>query len=200
MSSPPSRRAVLATATLVAVAAGLVALFGQRWLQAPPPDTVTIGAPFALTASDGRTVTDADYRGRYMLVTFGFTHCPDVCPTTLAAVATALDRLGDKADRVQPILITVDPERDTPAVLAAYVQAFHPRLIGLTGGTAEIEALVAAYRVYAEKAAPDATGDYQVDHTAAVFLMDPDGRFLTLFSSTLDAEALAAGLNQYVDG
>lgn len=196
----PSRRTAIAAAVLVAIAAALVATNAGRWLvEAPLPGDAAVGGAFALTAHDGRRVTDQDLRGRYLLVYFGFTLCPDACPTALTTVAEALDQLGEEANKVQPILITVDPERDTPAVLAAYVAPFHPRLLGLTGSIAEIAAVASAYKVYAAKGEAEADGGYLVDHSTGLFLMNPAGRFLTLFSATIDSEALAAGLGQYVD-
>jgi cytochrome oxidase Cu insertion factor (SCO1/SenC/PrrC family) len=111
-----------------------------------------IGGPFSLTDQTGRPVTDADYRGRYMLIYFGFTFCPDVCPTELQVMATALDQLGRQADEVQPIFITIDPERDTPSQLAGYVSQFHPRMAGLTGTPEQIASVARAYRVYYAKA------------------------------------------------
>jgi protein SCO1/2 len=197
----PNRLVALVVAVaLVGIAVALVVTNAGRWITtAPPPGDATIGGAFTLTAQDGSRVTDQDFRGRYRLVYFGYTSCPDACPTALATVAEALDRLGEEALKVQPILITVDPERDTPAVLAEYVKAFHPRLIGLTGTVEEIAGVAKAYKVYFAKAAPDADGGYDVDHSTGLFLMDPEGRFLTLFSATIDSEALAAGLAQYVE-
>jgi protein SCO1/2 len=197
----PSRRVVaLAAAGLLAlIAVALVATNLDRWLAAPPPGDAAVGGPFALTANDGRQLTDADFRGRYMLIYFGFTYCPDACPTALATMAAALDRLGEKGEDIQPILITVDPERDTPEVLRDYVAAFHSRLIGLTGTPEAIADVLAAYKVYGAKGESDASGGYLVDHSSALFLMDPEGRFLTLFSGQTDVEALVAGLEQYVD-
>ena len=154
-----------------------------------------IGGPFTLTDHTGKRVTDQDFRGRSMLVLFGFTFCPDVCPSALQVMSAALDRLGPKADRFVPILITVDPERDTPVQLASYVQSFHPRLVGLTGTPAEIDAVVKAYRVYVRKVAdPKSSAGYSIDHTSLIYVMGPDGAYVTHFAHTTNADAMAERL------
>jgi cytochrome oxidase Cu insertion factor (SCO1/SenC/PrrC family) len=154
-----------------------------------------IGGPFALTDHTGKRVTDQDFRGRYTLVLFGFTFCPDICPSALQVMSAALDRLGPKADRFVPILITVDPERDTPMQLASYVQSFHSRLVGLTGTPAEIEAVVKAYRVYVRKVAdPKSTAGYSIDHTSRIYVMGPDGAYVTHFAHTTNADVMAERL------
>ena len=154
-----------------------------------------IGGPFTLTDQTGKRVTDQDFRGRYTLVLFGFTFCPDVCPSALQVVSAALDRLGPKAERFVPILITVDPERDTPMQLASYVQSFHPRLVGLTGTPAEIDAAVKAYRVYVRKVAdPKSSAGYNIDHTSLIYLMGPDGAYVTHFAHTTNADVMAERL------
>jgi cytochrome oxidase Cu insertion factor (SCO1/SenC/PrrC family) len=154
-----------------------------------------IGGPFTLTDHTGERVTNQDFRGRSMLVLFGFTFCPDVCPSALQVMSAALDRLGPKADRFVPILITVDPERDTPVQLASYVQSFHPRLVGLTGTPAEIDAVVKAYRVYVRKVAdPKSSAGYSIDHTSLIYVMGPDGAYVTHFAHTTNADAMAERL------
>jgi protein SCO1/2 len=194
-----SRRGAYGLAALALVA--LVGWQAWRWFGADSPagEAVVIGGPFALTASDGRRVTDQDFRGRWILIYFGFTFCPDACPTELAVMAAALDTLGDDAADVQPMLITLDPERDTVEVLRDYVAAFHPRLIGLTGTLAEIQAVASAYRVFFQKTEPDANGDYLVDHSSVVYLMDPDGNYVTVFGRDVDAVAMAEGLKHYLN-
>jgi cytochrome oxidase Cu insertion factor (SCO1/SenC/PrrC family) len=148
-----------------------------------------VGGPFALTDQTGRERTDRDFRGRLMLVYFGFTYCPDVCPTDLQAIALALDKLGTDADSVQPIFITVDPERDTAAHLADYVPLFHPRLIGLTGSADAIRKAADAYKVYYARV-PLKDGDYTVDHTAYIYLMDRDGNYLGFFPPGTSADRM----------
>ena len=138
-----------------------------------------VGGPFTLVSGDGHTVTDRDFRGKYLLVYFGYTYCPDVCPTTLNAVAGALDKLGTTADRLQPLFITVDPRRDTPEVIKQYTAAFSPRLLGLTGTPAEIAAVAKEYHVYyAEDRTGPGPNDYSMDHSSILYLMGPDGRFI----------------------
>jgi protein SCO1/2 len=154
-----------------------------------------IGGPFTLTDHTGKRVTDQDYRGRTMLVFFGFTFCPDICPSALQVVSAALDKLGPRADRFVPLFISVDPERDTPAQLASYVGSFHPRLVGLTGTPAEIEAVVKAYRVYVKKVSdPKSSAGYTIDHTSLVYVMGPDGAYRTHFAHTTNADAMAERL------
>ena len=139
----------------------------------------TVGGPFTLVSGDGHTVTDRDFRGKYLLVYFGYTYCPDVCPTTLNAVAGALDKLGNTADRLQPLFITVDPRRDTPAVIKQYAAAFSSRLLGLTGTPAEIATVAKEYHVYyAEHRTGPGPNDYSMDHSSILYLMGPDGRFI----------------------
>ena len=148
-----------------------------------------VGGPFALTDQAGHERTDTEFRGRLMLVYFGFTYCPDVCPTDLQAIGLALDRLGRDGDQVQPIFITVDPERDTAAHLADYVPMFHPRLIGLTGSADAIRKVADAYKVYYARVPQDA-GDYTVDHTAYIYLMDRDGNYLGFFPPGTSADRM----------
>jgi len=154
-----------------------------------------IGGPFALTDHTGKRITDRDFRGKSLIVYFGYTFCPDVCPAGLQVIAAALDKLGPKAERVQPLFITLDPERDTPAQLAAYVPSFHPRLIGLTGTPAEIAAVAKAYRVYFKRVDdPKSTAGYSIDHSAIIYLMGPDGAFVAHFTPTTGADAMAERL------
>ncbi len=154
-----------------------------------------IGGPFSLTDHTGKRVTDQDFRGRFMLVFFGFTFCPDACPSGLQVIAAALDKLGPKAKSVTPILITLDPERDTPAQLASYVKSFHPRLVGLTGTQAEIDAVAKAYRVYAKKVPdPKSTAGYTIDHSTFIYLMGPDGTYVTHFTHATPVDTMAERL------
>jgi protein SCO1/2 len=155
----------------------------------------TVGGPFSLIDQHGTRVTDKDFRGRLMLVYFGFTFCPDVCPTSLQAMAAAIDMLGTRASEVVPIFITVDPERDTPKALEPYVANFYPRLVGLTGSAAEIEAVARLYRVYFKKVKDEASSaPYTIDHTSIIYLMDRDGRFVTHFTHTTKPDTIAAAI------
>ena len=141
-----------------------------------------VGGPFELTDHTGHAKTDRDFRGQLMLVYFGFTYCPDICPADLQAIGLALDRLGSDAARLQPLFITVDPERDTAAHLAEYVKLFHPRLIGLTGSLDAIRKAADVYKVYFAKVPiGKEANDYTVDHTAFIYLMDRDGNYLGFF-------------------
>jgi len=156
-----------------------------------------VGGPFTLVSGDGHTVTDRDFRGKYLLVYFGYTYCPDVCPTTLNAVADALDKLGSSADRLQPLFITVDPRRDTPAVIQQYTAAFTPRLLGLTGTPAEIAAVAKEYHVYyAEHRTGPGPDDYSMDHSSILYLMGPDGRFIAPIRSDETGAEIAADLDK----
>lgn len=152
------------------------------------------GSRFILTAHDGRTVTDEDFRGQHLLVFFGYTHCPDVCPTSLMTVARALELLGDDAKSVQALFITVDPDRDTRSVLAEYVPYFDSRIIGLTGPKDMIDRVVKGYRAKYAKVPAEADGSYSIDHTASLFHMGPDGEYLGRFPFETSPEDIAAKL------
>lgn len=187
-------------------AVGLVALVCATLAHAagpkPLPFEALFGGPFTLTDHTGQVRHDTDFRGRFMLVSFGYTHCPDICPTTLQLVTEALDLLGQEAARVQPLFITVDPARDTPAMLADYMGAFHSSLVGLTGTEAQVRAAAKVYKVHRRKVVmSDAADDYLVDHGSNIYLMGPDGGFVTLFHfRRADAEAMAATIRKYLAG
>jgi cytochrome oxidase Cu insertion factor (SCO1/SenC/PrrC family) len=150
-----------------------------------------VGGPFELTDHTGRIRTDRDFRGQLMLVYFGFSWCPDICPADLQAIGLALDKLGSDAARVQPLFVTVDPERDTSEHLAEYVKLFHPRLIGLTGNLDAIRKAAEAYKVYFAKVpVGKEAGDYTVDHTAFIYLMDRDGNYLGFFPPGTTADRM----------
>ena len=157
-----------------------------------------IGGPFSLVDGDGHAVTDKTFRGRYLLVYFGYTFCPDVCPTTLNQVAAALDKLGAKAERLQVLFITVDPGRDTPGVVRDYVAAFSPRFVGLTGTPEQIAQVAGEYRVYYAAQKPVGGSGYTVDHSSIVYLMGPDGRFLTPIRADQSGDAMAAEIGKYL--
>ena len=166
---------------------------------AVPGHVAVPGGPFALTDHRGQAMSDRDFRGGLVLIVFGYTYCPDVCPTTLQRVANALDLLGEEAEGVQPLFVTIDPERDTPEVLAGYVAAFHPRLVGLTGTREQIERMARNYRVYHARVDME-EGDYLMDHSAFIYLTGPDGRPLTYFPHDLPPEDMAARLREFLDG
>jgi protein SCO1/2 len=139
-------------------------------------------------------VRDEDFRGKYMLISFGYTYCPDVCPMELQVISAALDRLGEKGKDIQPIFITIDPERDTPQVLAQYMPNFHPGYLGLTGSQEAIDKVAKEYRVYYAKTDNSSGADYLMDHSSIIYLMDKQGTFLKHFSYGTDAKALAAAI------
>ena len=190
-------------AMLGAFLGGLVLVFGAILLitgRSPSPigpAIAAVGGPFHLEDQNGRPVSDEDMKGRPFLVFFGFTHCPDVCPTTLFDISEVLKRLGKDADRTGALFITVDPERDTPAVLKDYLSNFDPHLRGLTGDASAVEAALRAYRVYAKKV-PLSGGDYTMDHTAVVYLMDKDGRFVAPFNLKRTPQAAADDLRRFL--
>jgi protein SCO1/2 len=158
------------------------------------PGSVQIGGPFALVDPAGRTVTQASWPGRWLLIYFGYTYCPDVCPTELQVIATALDALGPLATRVVPLFITIDPERDTGAQMGQYVKLFDDRLIGLTGTPEQIADVARAYRVYyAKVTSKDSTG-YLMDHSAFVYLVGPDGVLRALFRPGISAQDIAGAI------
>jgi cytochrome oxidase Cu insertion factor (SCO1/SenC/PrrC family) len=156
-----------------------------------------IGGPFALTDQNGTRRTDADFRGKIMLVYFGFTYCPDICPTDLQQMGLAVDRLGAAGEQVQPIFISVDPERDTPEHLKDYMPMFHPRFIGLTGDAAAIKDAARAYRVYYAKVELEKS-DYTVDHSAFIYMLGRNGEYLGFFPPGTSADILAGGLRPLV--
>ncbi len=158
-----------------------------------------IGGPFTLIDQTGKQVTDRDLRGRYMLVFFGFTHCPDICPAELQVMSASLDELGAKADAVVPIFVTLDPERDTPEVMADYVKNFGPRFVGLTGSPEAVASAAKAYRVAYSKFQEDKTkSDYSIDHSALIYLMGKDGEYITHFAYGTPAAKMSETLRRYL--
>jgi len=154
-----------------------------------------IGGPFRLVDQNGKTVTDGDLKGKWSLVYFGYTHCPDACPTALNDISIALDELGPKRDAVRPVFITVDPERDTAEVLKAYVTSFDAPIMALTGTPKEIAQAAKGYRVYYAKH-PEAGGDYSMDHSSVIYVMDPEGRFTASFTHENTPEEIAERLKK----
>ena len=157
--------------------------------------SLDIGGPFTLTAPDGRTVTDADFRGRWMLVYFGYTHCPDACPTALNNLANALDMLKQRQHDMAPVFITVDPARDTPEVMGKYVGLFDKQITGLTGTQAQLDTAEHEYRVYAARH-EEKNGGYSMDHSSIIYVMDKAGRFSTFIDGAASAEDIAARLRK----
>jgi protein SCO1/2 len=157
--------------------------------------TASFGGPFRLVDQDGHVRTDRDFRGHFALIYFGYTFCPDVCPTTLARMASALGKLGKQSARITPIFVTIDPARDTPAALKTYLSSFGPNFIGLTGSQTDIARIARAYHVYYEKH-PLPGGAYAMDHSSVIFLVGPDGKFVKFYDDDLGANALAEDLRK----
>ncbi len=195
----------IAATLLLALGAGLLVLLPERLSLSERLDPLVeryggsplIGGPFALQDMNGGSVTQQAGSGRLTLLFFGFTHCPDVCPTALLTVAQALDRLpAEQAERFRPLFVSVDPERDTPEVLRGYVSLFHPAIVGATASPAEIAAMAKLYRAYYAKVDLGA-GDYTVDHSTMLYLLDGEGRNLALFNHQTKAERLAEALSAF---
>jgi protein SCO1/2 len=194
----PSNKTVYAIIGLL-VAVMLLAAGGYLFLSGSQPAALAVGGPFSLIDGDGHPVTDQTYRGKFMLVYFGYTYCPDVCPTTLSAVADAMDKLGAKADKIQPLFITVDPKRDKPDVVKQYAAAFGTRIIGLTGSPEQIAAAAKAYRVYyAEHRTGTGPDDYSMDHSSVLYLMGPDGHFIEPLRADQSGPEMAAALTKLI--
>jgi cytochrome oxidase Cu insertion factor (SCO1/SenC/PrrC family) len=198
MVSAQLRRLILVAAGL-AIALALVISAASLYRQLSERDSglqATIGGPFELVSSTGERVSDTRFRGHHMLVYFGYTFCPDVCPTELATMSQALDLLGDSAQEVQPVFITIDPARDTPAVLADYRQHFNPALTMLTGSEQEIAAVAKAYKVYYARAGDPGDESYLMDHSSFVYLMDRDGHYVTHFGPDVGPEEMAKRIGE----
>ncbi len=193
-----SRILVMAAAFLASLALcfGVVLILAGRLSSPVAQQIASIGGPFKLVDQNGQVMTDQDLKGHPFLVFFGFTHCPDVCPTTLFQVSEILRALGPDADRTRALFITVDPERDTPAAMKDYLSSFDPHLSGLTGDPADIAAVAKAYRVYFKKVALD--DGYTMDHTAIVYLMDKTGRFVSPFNIKRPTDVTVADLRRYL--
>lgn len=197
-----TRRTQLALVFAAAVALTIAGVAATLLLRDAPArqgsGKALVGGPFTLTSQTGEKVSDSQFRARYMLIAFGYTYCPDVCPAELQVMSAALDQLGAEADQIQPIFITIDPERDTVDALKDYMSNFRPGFIGLTGTPEEIAAAARAYRVYYAKAKDSGTTDYLMDHSSIIYLMGKDGEFLKHFPYGTDANAMTDGIRQAV--
>src|ERR1700742_4053679 len=195
--SSTGRPLVIVGSFAASLLVGLVLLFlvmgGGRNMAAP----AGIGGPVQLTDQTGGTVTDKSLEGRPTLIFFGFTHCPDVCPTSLFEISEVLRAMGQQADRVNAYFVSVDPERDTRAAMKDYLSSFDPHLKGLTGDPAAVAKIISDYRVYAKKV-PLKDGDYTMDHTALIYLMDRDGKFVAPFNLKQSPQQAAADLQHYL--
>jgi protein SCO1/2 len=198
MTAQTSRLIILVAAFLagLALCLTLIVVVAQRGNGPAISQASAVGGPFKLTDQNGRTVTDQDVKGKPFLVFFGYTHCPDVCPTTLFDMSEVFRKLGPDADRAAGLFITVDPERDTPEAMKGYLSSFDPHLRGLTGDEAAIEGAAKAYRVYFRKV-PSPDGNYTMDHTGLVYLMDKQGNFVAPFNLKRRPEEAAADLRKY---
>jgi protein SCO1/2 len=181
MATTAQRLSLAAFALLTLCGLGIFVTFTAD-IRPGASSAAPIGGPFVLTAGDGTIVTDRTFRGRWMLVYFGYTHCPDVCPTTLLAIAQVLEKLGPQAALLQPLFVSIDPERDTSQTMEEFTKAFDPRIIGLTGKPAEIAAVARQYRVFFKKVPGTDAETYWMEHSSYIYVMGPDGRYVTLFS------------------
>lgn len=195
----------IVAALLVAVMVAMLVLAGRAYMSSDDPGATvgtgvpSIGGPFTLVDHTGKTVTEKDFAGRWMMIYFGFTYCPDVCPTSLSSMADAMDMLNpEQAEKIVPVMISIDPERDTPEYLAEYVVNFHPSMIGLTGTVEQTAAAAKAYRVYfAKEGGSEAGDDYLMAHSSIVYLVDPQGRFHLHFAGVnIDGERIAERLRE----
>lgn len=195
--SSSTRPLVIIAAFAASLAAGLLLML---WLSGGFQGVAAssaVGGPFKLTDQSGQTVTERDMKGKPTLIFFGFTHCPDVCPTSLFEMSEVLRAMGGDADRVNAYFVSVDPERDTAATMKDYLSSFDPHLKGLTGTPEAVAQVIAGYRVYARKV-PLKDGDYTMDHTALIYLMDRDGKFVAPFNLKRKPEEAAADLKRYL--
>ncbi|KJC43304.1 SCO family protein [Bradyrhizobium sp. LTSP857] len=192
-----ARPLVIATAFAASLVVGLLVLFWAMGGVSKVAQPAAIGGPFQLTDQNGKAVTDKDLKGKPTLIFFGYTHCPDVCPTSLFEISEVLRAMGKDADKVNAVFISVDPERDTQAAMKDYLSSFDPHLEGLSGDPAETAKVITSYRVYAKKV-PMKDGDYTMDHTALIYLMDRDARFVSPFNLKRSPEEAATELKRYL--
>jgi len=195
--SSTARPLVIATAFAASLVVGLLIVFWAMGGVSKVAQPAAIGGPFQLTDQHGKAVTDKNLKGKPTLIFFGYTHCPDVCPTSLFEISEVLRAMGKDADKVNAVFISVDPERDTPATMKDYLSSFDPHLEGLSGDPAETAKVITSYRVYAKKV-PTKDGDYTMDHTALIYLMDRDGRFVSPFNLKRTPEEAATELKRYL--
>ena len=196
-----TRLLLVASVVALILGAGMIAVMfieGRPLHPASAAGDLALGGPFTLVGSDGKTVTDESYRGKLLLVYFGYTYCPDVCPTTLNNIAQALIELGTQASAVTPVFITVDPKRDTPKKIGAYVKAFDPRIVGLTGSDAQIAAVAKEYRVYYAPQSADETGNYLVDHSSFIYLMNRSGKLVKFMPGSLSGVEMADAIRPFI--
>ena len=200
---------MIRTPQLIGLAAGILFAIGLLAAQEPDANLAArlmddlmwnrgpIGGPFVLVDHTGKTRTDEDFRGKLLLIYFGYSYCPDVCPTDLQQISLAIKGLGTAGEAIQPLFITLDPERDTAAHLADYVPLFHPRLIGLTGSAEQIRRVALAYKVYYAKY-PPGSPDYVVDHSSFIYLIDENGKYIGFFPPGTTADRMIEIIKPHV--
>lgn len=206
MNNIPAKR-ILIVSLLTFLALGLTFLWVKTGNQqlANVPNALTpvtedaFAAPFRLTSTNNETITEKSWGDKYKLIYFGFTFCPAICPTELQKLAFALNALADKAPILQPIFVTVDPERDTVAKMKEYVEMFHPSLIGLTGTPQEVQVALKSFKIYAAKVQDEGMSDYTMDHSSFIYFIAPDGRLLQIYKSDDTAEMMADSIRQWLD-
>ena len=192
----------IATVTLMAIALASFIYWHQlgksNSKKLPTPGflpVVHVGGPFTLMDHNKRQITEKSFPGKFLLITFGYTHCPDICPSGLSNISNALKKLGKTAKLIQPLFITVDPERDTPKVLASYVDHFHPSLRGLTGQKTQIESVARAFRIFSHTVTQDDASEYLLNHTTFIYLMAPNGKLARIFRHQTAADDLAMAIS-----
>ena len=196
----PRKLQIGALAVLIAAAIAVAATGAVTWLERPASASLNIGGPFKLTdANTGKTVTDETFRGKTMLIYFGYTDCPDACPTALNNIAQAMAKLGPAAKNVVPLFISIDPGRDTPKVMAAYVKAFDPRIQGLVGDTATIARVAKEFGVYYARH-DEPGGGYLIDHSSLIYVIGPDGRFIRFLPASRPGDQLANNIRPLLGG
>jgi protein SCO1/2 len=198
MNSVWTRRALVAVLLAALVLCGILLFQLYARYAGEDAGTADIGGPFELVDQDGKAVTDADFHGKLMLVYFGYTYCPDACPTALGVMAAAIGKLDVAGERVAPVFISVDPERDTPQALKDYVGNFHPRMVGLTGSAEQVAKAAKEYRAFYQKQPGATSEDYLMDHTTLIYLMGADGKFLTYFGQQATPDEVAEAIRRYL--
>ena len=199
----PSRPKLIAAAIMIIAAFAVAALALTQWPSKGPigSGTALIGGPFTMVNQKGETVTEQNFKGHYTIYFFGFTFCPDECPTELQVLSAALKELGPDAIKITPVFVSIDPERDTPKVISEYVASFDPRLVGLTGSPEQVAAMAKAFHIFYQKVPnPKDPKNYEMDHSSIIYLMGPSGTFVKHFPYSTDAKALASDLKRVLEG
>jgi protein SCO1/2 len=196
MSEAVRRGLYIFLAALAVILGGV--LYEQFWLGGAENASPAVGGPFTLKDQNGATRSDQDFRGKIMLIYFGYTYCPDACPTTLQAISQTLDMIGNQASKVQPIFISVDPARDTPDQLKSYAANFHPGILYLTGAPDTLKQVESEYRIYVAKVPQSGGDDYLIDHSSIIYVMGTNGRYLASIPAGLPPKVMAATLQRYL--